>query len=254
MSSVQTTSRITNVELLSVAMEEVKSRSEGLPGVVVMYGHSGVGKSKAAFHCAANDRAYYIECRDTWTRKAFLLAVLAEMQVIPARTLSDMVAQVAKQMVASGRPLIVDDVQYLLERSVANVLTDIHNASAGGTLILIGEEGVPVSLKRLERLHNRVFKWVPAQPASLDDLQTLAEDRYPDVQFEDALLKNILNVTNGCLRRAAVNLDKAYRLAIEMGESEVGVAQWGERDWDNGEAPKRGDQKKKEGSLEVSHG
>lgn len=239
MNSVQKTSRITNVELLSVAVQEAVDRADGLPGVVVMYGYSGVGKSKAASYCVTKKRAYYVECRDTWTRKAFLLAVLADMGIEPERTLSEMVAQVAAQMAKSGRPLIVDDVQYLLDREVANVLTDIHNASNGGTLILIGEEKVPTSLKRLERLHNRVFKWVPAQQASLDDLQTLAADHYPDVAFEVSLLEGILDATKGCLRRAVVNLSHVHQTALELGEETMGLVQWGSKGWDNGEAPAR---------------
>lgn len=239
MSSVQKTSRITNVELLSVAVREAVERPDGLPGVVVMYGHSGVGKSKAASHCAVMHGAYYVECRDTWTRKAFLQAVLADMGLVPERTLSEMIAQIAEQMATSRRPLIVDDVQYLLDREAANVLTDIHNASNGGTLILIGEEKVPVSLRRLERLHNRVLTWVAAESASLDDMQTLAEDCYPGVVFEVALLDAILKATKGCLRRAVVNLSKVYKVAVETGEATMGLAHWGDRGWDNGEAPVR---------------
>lgn len=68
--------------------------------------------------------------------------------------------------------------QYLLDKSAANVLTDLYNASQG-TLILIGEERVPGSMAKLERLHNRVLEWVPAQSASLDDIRTLAQQSYP---------------------------------------------------------------------------
>lgn len=239
MSSVRQLSKITNVELLSAAIREAVRRPAGLPGVVVMYGHSGLGKSEAASFCATQHRAYYVECRDTWTRKAFLQAVLADMGLTPARTLSDMVAQVAEQMVASKRPLIVDDVQYLLDREAANVLTDIHNASAGGTLVLIGEERVPVSLKKLERLHNRVLTWVGAEYASLEDLMMLAADSYPDVHVEPELLESIRVATRGCLRRAVVNLSKVHKLAIELGLDAIGLVQWGERGWDNGEAPAR---------------
>ncbi|MDZ7888531.1 MAG: hypothetical protein U5M72_04415 [Pseudomonas sp.] len=81
----------------------------------------------------------------------------------------------------SGRPLIVDDVQYLLEKAVANVLTDLYNASQG-TIVLIGEERVPASLAKLERLHNRVLEWVPAQAATLDDMRSLAKASHEEVQ------------------------------------------------------------------------
>lgn len=237
--SVQKISRTTNAEVLKAAVDEACSRDEGLPGVVVMYGFSGVGKSQAIAYCAVDKRGYHVECRDTWTRKAFLQAILAEMGIAPARTLSDMVAQVGAQLTTSKRPLFVDDVQYLLDRDAANVLTDIHNASSGGTLVLVGEERVPVSLGKLERLHNRVLTWVPAAQGSLSDLKTLAKDRYPAVVFEDALLKSICEATKGCLRRAVVNLSKVNKFAVEMGLQTIGMEQWGKKGWDSGKAPGR---------------
>ena len=147
---------LTNVGLLSAAIERAHSRPLGLPGLVVMYGASGLGKSVGAAFAANLHRAYYVECRDTWSKKAFLQAILREMSIAPAQTLSQMVDQVAEQLSRSGRPLLIDDVQYLLEKAVANVLTDIYNASQG-TIVLIGEERVPSSLAKLERLHNRVL-------------------------------------------------------------------------------------------------
>lgn len=232
-------SRIANVRLLSEAIEVAMERPAGLPGVVVMYGDSGLGKSAAAAYCAKLHRAYYVECRDSWTRKAFLLAVLHDMGIIPARTLSEMIDQIAEELTRSGRPLIVDDVQYLLDKSVANVLTDIYNASQG-VVILIGEERVPVSMAKLERLHNRVIRWVGAEKAILKDLEMIAAESYPDVIFDVELLEKIQDVTKGCLRRAAVNLYHAAAAAREAGQSTMGLAQWGSRQWFTGSSSRQG--------------
>ena len=130
---------LTNVGLLSAAIARTHNRPAGLPGLVVMYGASGLGKSVGAAFAANQHRAYYVECRDTWSKKAFLHAILREMSIQPAPTMSVMVDQIAEQLSKSGRPLLIDDVQYLLEKAVANVLTDIYNASEG-TIVLIGEQ------------------------------------------------------------------------------------------------------------------
>ncbi|SDI84334.1 DNA transposition protein, AAA+ family ATPase [Pseudomonas flavescens] len=229
---------LTNVGLLSGAMKRAQARPIGLPGLVAMYGPSGYGKSAAAAFAANQHRCYYVECRDSWSKKAFLQAILREMAIHPGRTMSEMVDQIAVQLSASRRPLIVDDVQYLLDKAVANVLTDVYNASEG-TIVLIGEERVPASLAKLERLHNRVLEWVPAQPATLDDLRQLAEQSYPEMSFSDDLLEDLNRATRGCLRRAAVNLYKVQSEASAMMRERIDLAAWGNRGWFTGEAPIR---------------
>ena len=84
----------TNVGLMASAIEKALARPSNLPGLVVMYGASGLGKTVGATFAANIYRAYYIECRDTWTKKAFLTAVLKEMTIIPTRTMSEMVDQI----------------------------------------------------------------------------------------------------------------------------------------------------------------
>jgi len=228
---------LTNVALLAGAIKRAQARPIGLPGVVAMYGPSGYGKSAAAAFAANSYRAYYLECRDAWSKKAFLQAILREMSVYPARTMSEMVDQVAVQLSTSMRPLIIDDVQYLLDKAVANVLTDIYNASQG-TIILIGEERVPSSLARLERLHNRVLEWVPAQPASLEDLQQLAKSTYPEMSFSDDILDAMNTAVRGCIRRAAVNLHKVQSEMSAKMKTSVSLADW-KRGFDSGDAPVR---------------
>jgi DNA transposition AAA+ family ATPase len=229
---------LTNVGLLSAAISRTHNRPEGLPGVVVMYGASGLGKSVGAAFAANQHRAYYVECRDTWSKKAFLQAILREMGIVPGTTLSVMVDQVAEQLSRSGRPLLIDDVQYLLEKAVANVLTDIYNASEG-TIVLIGEERVPASLAKLERLHNRVLEWVPAQRATLDDLRALAQASYPKLRFSDDLLEDLRVKVSGCLRRVAVNLYKVYSETQAQAIDSIDLAGWGTRGWFTGDAPSR---------------
>jgi chromosomal replication initiation ATPase DnaA len=229
---------LTNVGLMASAIEKALARPSNLPGLVVMYGASGLGKTVGATFAANIYRAYYIECRDTWTKKAFLTAVLKEMTIIPTRTMSEMVDQISDQLSRSGRPLIIDDAQYLLDKAAANVLTDIYNASRA-TIVLIGEERVPASLAKLERLHNRVLEWVPAQPATQDDVRTLTQQSYPGLHFDDDLLESLRLTVRGCLRRVVVNLHRVFAEAKTQNWSSINLSEWGNRGWFTGEPPLR---------------
>ncbi|WP_256586049.1 ATP-binding protein, partial [Pseudomonas sp. MPR-R5B] len=85
-----------------------------------------MGKSVAASFAANQHRAYYVECRETWSKKGFLMAVLKDMAIAPGRSIGEMMEQIAEQLSRSRRPLIVDDVQYMLDKAIANILTDLY--------------------------------------------------------------------------------------------------------------------------------
>ncbi|MOA46424.1 hypothetical protein D3C78_1689310 [compost metagenome] len=105
--------------------------------------------------------------------------------------------------------------------------------------MLIGEERVPASLAKKERLHNRVLEWVPAQSATLEDMRLLATHSYPKLQIHDDLLEDLRRAVRGCLRRIVVNLYHVYSEASAMCLESIDLAQWGSRGWYTGEAPVR---------------
>lgn len=227
-----------NVMLVWQALDRALQRPEHLPGMVAVYGPSGVGKSMAAAWSANKARAYYVELRSTWTKKAMIEAMCREMGMPPARTIYEGVDQVAEQLALSGRPLIVDEADYLVKKSNVEMIRDIYESSHG-TVLLIGEENLPQKLGRWERFHNRVLDWVPAQLCSLDDARGLASV-YAQIQIADDLLEAVIRQSHGITRRVAVNLDRINHTATAEGWREVTLAQWGKRGFYTGQAPVRG--------------
>ncbi|HWH86320.1 MAG TPA: ATP-binding protein [Pseudomonas sp.] len=235
---------MTNIGHLATAVKVAMDRPQGVPGIVVMYGPSGIGKTNAGERVERQLKAFRVECKDIWTKKAFLQSILAEMNITPERTLSAMVAQIAQGLIGATKMkprrapvLILDDVQYVLDKAFANVLTDIYNASGQSTLVLIGEERVPNSLAKLERLHNRVLEWVPADDADLDDVKCLAAAHYPDLTLADDLLESLLDAVNFCLRRVVANLHRIQRVALNEGWTSVDLQLWGDNGWSTGTHP-----------------
>ncbi len=229
---------IANLSLCDVALERAISRTGTLPGMVCMYGPSGFGKSISATYVAIRRRAYYVQAKSIWTKKATLTAILREMGIQPARTIPEMLDQAAEELALSGRPLIIDEMDHLVDRNAVELVRDIYESSQAA-ILLIGEEQLPSKLKKYERFHGRVLAWVPAQPVSIDDAQKLKEIYAPDIEITVEMLGHLVGLSGGSVRRVVVNLEQIQETAATNGWNVVDQTVWGKRELYTGEAPKR---------------
>ncbi|MBU9121791.1 ATP-binding protein [Burkholderia multivorans] len=230
--------QITNLNLCDIAIERAISRSANLPGLVCFYGPSGYGKSMAANFVANARRARYVQAKSVWTKKHFLKAILFEMGIKPAGTIPEMADQVAEELASSGRPLIIDEMDHLVDRNAVELVRDLYESSQA-PILMIGEEALPAKLKRWERMHGRVLAWVPAQPVTTDDARQLASLYCRHVQVADDLLTRLVELSHGSVRRVCVNLERIQEEALMAGKDAMDLAQWGKRELYTGEAPKR---------------
>lgn len=232
---------LTNVALCMGALERVMDRSRHLPGMVVFYGPAGYGKTMAATYAANRHRAYHIRCCNISTRKSILESILKEMGIVAERTMASQLDQIAEQLTVSQRPLIIDEIDHLVEKgSIVEIIRDIHDLSAASAILLIGEEGVPGRLKRYERFHRRVLDWVPAQPADFQDAAQLRSlYQLPPVEIHDDLLGEVQHLALGSVGRICVNIDRIQQEAMANGWTDVDLATWGNRPLYTGEAPRR---------------
>ncbi len=227
-----------NVTLTMKAVERAMKRSPNLPGIVVLHGPSGWGKSMAAAYCANRFEGVYVECRSYFTKKTFAQSILKEMGLRAGRTISEMMEQIAEQLDLSGRPLILDEMDHLVDRNMIEIVRDLHEMSRS-TLLLIGEEQFPRKLlRRSERFHNRVLEWVQAQPASREDCRSLAEF-YCTLPIADDLLEHFRERCRGVTRYICVNLDRAREAGQTGALKKIDLAAWGKREVYSGDAPAR---------------
>jgi len=229
---------LTNVALCAGVLEQAISRPGSLPGLVSFYGPSGYGKSFAAAYAANRYNAYHVACKKSWTTKAFLQNVLKEMGIKEARTISDMADQVAEQLSLSGRPLIIDEFDYMVAKGYEEIVRDVYEGS-NAAILLIGEEQLETNLSANERFHNRVLKWVPAQPATYSDAELLKQLYSPKIVIGDDLLKKIMTAIKGCTRRLCINLHNVQSFAIDEGHSHVSLTEWADQPIYIGKAPQR---------------
>lgn len=225
-----------NVGALVELVDRVQKRGHGLPGMATFYGPSGFGKTTAAIYAANRFKAYQVQVKSAWTTRKLCTAILQDLAVPAARTIADMVDQIAEEIARSARPLIIDEADHLVSRNMIEIVRDIYESS-GAAIILIGEELLPQKLQKWERVHGRMLDWVAAEPGDLADVTHLARIYCPGVQLDDDLKHLLLKESNASIRRICVNLDRVREFALTKGLQAVGRADWGKTGFFTGHAP-----------------
>ena len=230
---------LSNVTIAAGVVKRAQERAQNLPGLVVLYGQSGLGKSMAAAHVATRQQGYYVECRSFFTKRLLLAAILKSMGVRAPGQMGEMLDAVSETLMLSGRPLIIDEADHIIDRRAVEIVRDVHEAAPGCTILLIGEEQFPRRLAKYERVHNRVLIWQPAKHCTPEDARRLAQYYAPEIEIADDLLSAILTASRGIVRRACVNIEQARHAAASSGAKRIDLAAWGRREFYTGEAPAR---------------
>lgn len=237
---VKTVAALANVTIAASMMHRAMKAAPHLSRMIVFNGPSGFGKSMAASYLAVVFGAYYVEAKSTWTRATLLQKILQVMGITPdSTTVNAMLDAVCAQLAASGRPLIVDEMDYLVDKGVTPIIQDICEGGQA-VVMMIGEENLPKKLIRWEKVHGRVLDWKQAQPADLDDAATLASFYCRGVEVAPDLLAHIHAAARGSARRICVNLELVQEEAIMQGLKVITLADWGKKEIYTGEPPRRG--------------
>jgi len=164
--------------------------------------------------------------------------ILEQIQITVRRDVPSRIREVAKYLERTGRPLVIDDAQYLIKRNLIGLARDIYNTAGGVVpIVLVGEERLPQSLTKVENVHNRISAWIGAEPCSLSDAQRISEAYAEGVAIDDGLLAEFVTHANGNVRRVVTMIGEAAELAYSNGMQSFSRADWGERPFFDGAAP-----------------
>lgn len=228
--------KLRNVAAFVGLVQRLQDRQDGVPGLATFYGPSGYGKSVAGGFAQSQFQAYFVQVKSCWTRKALCAAILTDMSLKPEHTLPEMVEQICNHLAKTQRPLIIDEADYLASGRMIEIVRDIYEGSFG-SIVLIGEEGLPQTLQKWERVHGRMMDWVRAEPAEARDVVQLARIYCPDIPLESGLMARILTESSASVRRVVVNLVRVHEFAITHGLKAVTEADCAKQTFFSGMAP-----------------
>ena len=234
---IPTIAPLRNVAALMALIERVESSPTGLERMAVFHGRSGEGKSMAVAAVANEFDAYCVQVKSLWNPSYFLKKTLTELGVKKPRGTNPALAdQAAERLMLSNRPLIIDDAQYLLKRQMIDVVRDIYE-SCKSTIILVGEQELPLHLTKHENVHNRQQAWVQAVPCNMADAEHLAAIYAKGVTLDEALMVALVEASDFQARRISNNLASVRELARSKGRNTADLDLWGDRTFHTGEPP-----------------
>lgn len=225
-----------NVAALSTLISRLENRAFGLPGMATFHGPTGYGKTFAATHAAIKFDAIHVSVQRLWTISTLLEMILKQLRVIPARTRPKMLMQVCEHLLRAGRPLIIDEADYAIDR---NMLVDIRDMYDGSLVpvILIGMERLPQKIKKWDLVDGRVGAWAPAEPADLRDAKMIADCYAPGLHLDDALIDHIRALHRGQVRRMSTDFAYVLERSRLLGVNKMTLKDWGDVPFLRGEAP-----------------
>lgn len=202
----QPVAKLTNVAFALEAIKQVTDVDDpGAPHMAVLFGPPGYGKTQAAMFLAhpAGRNAVFVSIRSFDTTKTLAQVICLELGIVvktqwPVSTLYD---HLVKRLQQLGRPLVLDEVDFIAETKTIDFIRTIHD-NTSVPIFLIGEQDLQRKLlSRHERFHDRVLVWKPAAACDVHDVRKLAAHHAPDLTLSAELVDALVVKTSGVARR-----------------------------------------------------
>lgn len=231
---------VKNIIHLQSAYQALASRDHGIPGIGLVYGYTGFGKTTAIAWLCNQVNGVYVRALGTWAPGTMLGTIMQELGAEPSYgNNAGMVQHIAQQLAQHNRPLFIDEGDYLLQNpKMIDTVRDLHDVSSA-PVVLIGHDGFEKRLVHRKQLARRISQWVEFRAADRADARTLT-DTVCEVEIEDDLLDRLHEEANGSMGLMAVGLSRIEALAKANGWKKVDAERWGNRQFFLSRAPKGG--------------
>jgi len=214
--------KTSNVTNFVSAMNRLVNRQDGIPGMALIFGEPGLGKTRTTLWWAAQNDGVFIRTKKLMTGRWLLEEIVAELGEAPLRRTSDLFRQAVDQLLDRPRTLFVDEADYLAhDARVIETLRDLHDTT-GTPLVLIGMDAADKKLMRYKHLYDRFSEVVKFNTLVLSDIKAIA-DQMCEVKLSEDAVQYIHSQANR-FRRVVVQLYKSESIARANSLKEVTAA------------------------------
>ena len=204
--------RTDNAVKLEEICGELESRDSLIgPGLAIVTGPAGRGKSEAAKRYAVQGEAIYLPPMIVRTPVMVLKEICFELAKLrPGRT-DGCLALIREEMSAKRRLVIVDEAD-LLEMRILEMLRNL-NELTGAPILLIGEDGLVPKIESRRRLSSRVRRRMAFEPVRPADVALFYQRALDKTLSPDAV--KVLHAHSGGDWRpvltAALDIERAMK-------------------------------------------
>jgi len=206
---------ISSLRALRNLTRAISARSYGSPGIGVVSGEVGRGKTCATqFVCLAEDGIWitaHPESSPNWLYGDIAVELGAARRATTRENFSNAVGALK----ARPRAIFIDESDFLVSGTPrlqkVESLRALHDATQA-PLILIGMSQLPRAIRALPQLERRVAQRLEFQPCDLRDTRLMA-DELLEIELSDELVREIHRATAGSANSIHIALERLENLA-----------------------------------------
>jgi len=200
-----------NVQRFIHGVEVVKTPIKGRIGNGLFFGPPGTGKTDVGQWYASQHDVPYIRAKDISSRRSLLANIVAELGEAPEFRTDLLFGQIVDQLIERPRPIIIDEVDYLIKGGAVEVLRDINDMT-NTPIIMMGMENVDKKLKRFRHLFDRFTAIVKFELFDKEEISALAES-ICSAKLSNCAVDYISTSGKGKLRLTTTWFSRAEQLA-----------------------------------------
>ena len=192
------------LEFFNVA-ENLQMVEAGLPGMGLVHGVKGLGKTTVAIHYAAqkDNNAIYVRGKGDWSYTWMMDEMLFELGVTPRRGEKAKHDDLVGALLDYPRLIIVDETN-IIKSSLLETLRAVHDLTQN-PFLFIGHEGVGERLMRMGPFFDRIIFKTELKPLRLEDLEVYCAEAL-DLPIDGEVIKAVLTRASGNFRKSVAQL------------------------------------------------
>lgn len=208
-----------NVKRFITMMNNLQNRAEGVPGMGLVYGEPGLGKTQTINWWAFKNNAILVRCTQLMSARWLLSEILEEMGEIYGYKISDCFKLVVRNLLVNPQIIIIDEVDYLtVDSRAVETLRDIHDKT-NVPIVLVGMINAKSRLKKFNHLYDRLSEIVKFEKFSKADIKTIVQE-LSEVEMTDCAIRYIYTNLNR-FRQIVKVINKAEIIAKANGLNSI---------------------------------
>jgi DNA transposition AAA+ family ATPase len=197
-----------NVLRMLGSLGELEKRSAVVPGLALIHGHQGFGKTMATHWYAVQHNCVYLRAQGAWTVNWLLMDLAASLGLAPEGVSRQNFRSIKHELYARPRLVLLDEADYVIRRrELLDTVRDMHDTS-GAPVCLVGMAGAREAVARKSpQFWSRVSQEVEFGPLTLEDVAVIAAE-LAGITLTPEHSREIRRRTEGNFRKTVVVLAK----------------------------------------------
>ena len=199
-----------NVKNFVVLMENLKKCPANIPKMALVYGGHGLGKSQTILWWATNNDAVYLRANQGMTSRWLLCEIAEELGEVPFWHSQETFNLIEQNLKANPKIIIVDEIDYLIEKSTVETLRDLHDRT-GSPIVLVGMGMADKKISRYKHLEDRIFEKLKFEHFNQQDISEIIS-QLSDINFSEGAIE-YLSIQSNQFRQIIKLINKVEKLA-----------------------------------------